>query len=53
MLMLCRPERTGPQMFFNLGVVSRRICGCFSVAISQYNRAGSIIRAGGPLLIRP
>ncbi len=27
---LCHPEQTGPQTFFSLGVVSRRICGCFS-----------------------
>src|SRR5271166_310605 len=26
----CHPERTGPQTFFSLGVVSRRICGCTS-----------------------
>jgi hypothetical protein len=25
----CHPERTGPQTYFSLGVVSRRICGCF------------------------
>src|ERR1700733_3089809 len=25
----CHPERTGPQTSFSLGVVSRRICGCF------------------------
>ena len=42
MLILCHPERTGPQTYFSLGVVSRRICGCFSAEISQYNRAESI-----------
>src|SRR5580698_3048582 len=26
--MTCHPERKGPQTFFSLGVVSRRICGC-------------------------
>ena len=26
----CPPERTGPQALFSLGVVSRRICSCFS-----------------------
>jgi hypothetical protein len=32
----CHPERTGPQTFFSLGVVSRRICSCFSSAIPVY-----------------
>ena len=26
----CHPERTGPQVLFSLGGVSRRICGCSS-----------------------
>jgi len=28
--MNCHPERKGPQAHFSLGVVSRRICICFS-----------------------
>ena len=33
----CHPERKGPQAFFSLGVVSRRICGCFSIT-EQWRR---------------
>ena len=38
----CHPERTGPQTLFSLGVVSRRICGCFSFVPFNCFSAGSI-----------
>ena len=38
----CHHERKGPQTFFSLGVVSRRIRGCFSFIPLHCLSAGSM-----------
>ena len=40
----CHPERTGPQTPFSLGVVKRRICGCFSAGCARCLALALVLR---------
>ena len=42
----CHPERTGPQAFFSLGVVSRRTCICRTIPAKLRGASDLAFEAG-------